>query len=94
MRKLLITTMLAATFVSPAFAETVHVGVNGLVCAFCVKGIKKGFSEQPSVESVDVDMDNKLVTVVTKPDQKIDDATIKNIISEVGYSTTSIHHQE
>ena len=39
MRKLLIAAILAV-LAAPAMAETIHVGVDGLVCAFCAKGIE------------------------------------------------------
>ncbi len=94
MRKLLIATILASTLATPALAETIHVGVNGLVCAFCVKGIEKGFKKHDAVESVKVDLDEKLITLTIKTDKTLDDAVIKQTITEAGYTTTTIHHQK
>lgn len=94
MKRLIFTAMIAAAFAAPVMAETVHVGVNGLVCAFCVKGIEKSFKKVDAVENVHVDLDKKLVTLTTKKDQKIDDATIKTTIADAGYNVTSIHHME
>jgi copper chaperone CopZ len=93
MRKLLIATML--TFMAfPAMAETIHVGVDGLVCAFCVKGIENSFKKQDAVKDVKVGLDEKLVTITTKEGKTMDDATIKKIITDAGYTTTTIHHQK
>jgi copper chaperone CopZ len=81
-------------FAASASAETIHVGVNGLVCAFCVKGIENSFKKQEAVETVKVDLDEKLVTITTKQGKTMDDTAIKQIITDAGYSATTIHHQE
>lgn len=86
----LVLTMLAG----PAFAETIHVGVDGMVCAFCAKGIEKSFKSQPETEKVDVSLEDKLVTVVTKKDTTIKDEKVKEIIKDAGYDVTTIHHQK
>ena len=78
---------------SPAWAEVIHVGVNGMVCAFCVKGLEKGLKKQDAVRDVDVDLDNKQVTVTTKDGQTLDDATLQAAIADAGFSTTSIKRE-
>lgn len=94
MKRFIATALIASSLAVPAFAETIHVGVNGLVCAFCVKGIEKSFGKVDAVGSVKVDLDKKLVTVVTKHDQTIDDATITSTVSDAGYNVTTIHRME
>lgn len=87
-----VTAFFALTF--PALAETIHVGVNGLVCAFCASGIKKAMGKEAAVESVEVNLDEKMVTIKTKADQTLDDALISKIITDAGYTVTNIHHQK
>lgn len=94
MRKLLLTTAMIAGFSLPAAAETIEVGVNGLVCAFCATGIENSFKDQSGVESVKVDLDNKLVTLKTRPEMTIDDRSIKETITDAGYNVTSIRRQK
>jgi copper chaperone CopZ len=94
MRKFLITTVTVIVLATPALAETIHVGVNGLVCAFCVKGIENSFKKQAAIDTVNVDLDAKLVTLTTKDAATMDDAKIKEVITEAGYTTTSIHHEK
>jgi copper chaperone CopZ len=72
------------------YADTIKASVNGLVCAFCATGIEKTFKKQPAVDGVKVDLENKLVTVTTKPQQTLDDATITKLITNAGYSVTGI----
>lgn len=79
---------------APALAETIHVGVDGLVCAFCVKGIESSFKKQDAVEKIQVKLDEKQVTVDTKDGATLDDATIERLITDAGYTMTSIHRQE
>lgn len=94
MKRCIVTAVMLASLASPAWAETIHVGVNGLVCAFCVKGIEKSFSKVDAVETVHVDLDKKLVTLTTKKDQTLGDDAIKATITDAGYSVTSIHRME
>lgn len=61
-----------------------------MVCAFCATGIEKSFKKQPAVANVHVDLEKKLVTVNTKPDQTMDDATVKLVIAKAGYTLTGI----
>jgi len=90
MRKFFIALALIIALSGPAYAETIKASVNGLVCAFCATGIEKTFRTQAAVDTVNVDLDNKLVTITTKPQQTLDDATITKLITDAGYSVTGI----
>lgn len=83
-----------ALMTSPAFAETIHVSVDGMVCAFCAKGIEKSFKKQPQTEKIDVSLEDKLVTITTKQGTTIEDKTINEVIEHAGYKVTNIHHQK
>ncbi len=89
MRKILIATLVIG-FTTTAQAETILASVNGMVCAFCATGIEKSFQKQSVVESVNVDLDKKLVTLRTKPNQTLDDATVTKIITNAGYKVVGI----
>lgn len=90
MRKLLLTTTFCAMLASAAQAETIKASVNGLVCAFCATGIEKTFKAEPAVETVHVDLESKLVTITTKPKQKLDDTVVTKMITDAGYTVTGI----
>jgi cation transport ATPase len=81
------TAMLLAT---AAQAATIHATVDGLVCAFCATGIEKTFKDQPAIAAVLVDMDNKRLTLTTKPEQNMDDATITKLITHAGFTVRHI----
>lgn len=89
MRKLILFAA-ALTVSSAVHAETILASVNGMVCAFCATGIEKSFKKQASVAEVHVDLEKKLVTVNTKPDQTMDDATVKQVITKAGYTLVGI----
>ncbi len=94
MNKKFLAITLMTMLASPAFAETIHVGVDGMVCAFCAKGIEKSFMKQPETEKVDVSLEDKLVTITTKKDATIKDDKITSVITDAGYKVTTIHHQK
>ena len=71
-------------------ADTINAHVNGMVCGFCATGIEKTFKAQPEVASVKVDLQSKLVTVSTKDGKTLDDAKLKKLIANAGYSVVSI----
>ena len=94
MRKLIFTAALFTMLAGAAQAETIKASVNGLVCSFCATGIEKTFKAEAAVEKVHVDLDNKLVTINTKSDQKMDDATITKLITDAGYTVTNITREK
>lgn len=94
MRKLLFTAALFTLMAGATQAETIKASVNGLVCSFCATGIEKTFKAEAAVEKVHVDLDNKLVTISTKSDQKMDDATVTKLITDAGYTVTGITREK
>ena len=87
--------ILAVCFLLPdaAHAETILASVNGMVCAFCATGLEKTFKKQAAIDTVKVDLDTKLVTLSTKPDRTLDDATVRKLITNAGYSVTGIERR-
>jgi copper chaperone CopZ len=94
MKKFLIAFVMTAAISGPANAETIKASVNGLVCAFCATGIENTFKAQSAVDTVKVDLDNKLVTITTKSLQTLDDKTITGLITDAGYSVTGITREK
>lgn len=77
-----------------ASAETIKVTVNGLVCSFCATGIEKTFKKEAPVDTIKVDLDNKLVTITTKQNQTLDDKKVTTLITDAGYSVTNITREK
>ncbi len=94
MKKLLMLSASIAMLSGAAYAETINATVNGLVCSFCATGIEKTFKAQSAVESVKVDLDHQLVSVKTKADQSMDDATVTKLLTDSGYTVTNIKREK
>ena len=58
--------------------------VDGMTCGHCVAAIEKAVGEVPGVESVDVDLANKLVNVVCQDDALTHEA-IRRAVTSAGY---------
>ena len=98
MKKLLLTTALLVSLSIPAFAAhpggTVYADVNGLVCDFCARALEKVFGKQEAVESINVDLDTKVITIHFNEGQSLDDETIAELITDSGYNVKEIRHEE
>jgi mercuric ion binding protein len=90
MKTKLIALIIVFGLTTSVFAETIHTTVNGMVCAFCATGIEKTFRKQPEVQSVNVDLPSKQVTIKTKPGKTLSDAKVKEIVTYSGYTMGKI----
>jgi copper chaperone CopZ len=85
-----LTIVMSLSLSAVTYADTIKTTVNGMVCGFCATGIEKTFKARPEVKTVTVDLEKKLVTVTTKEGQTIDDAKLKKLIANAGYSVVAI----
>ena len=90
MRKYLLTIIITIRLSAAASAETIRATVNGMVCGFCATAIEKTFRKEPEVKTVNVDLNNRLVTVTTKEGQALDDGKITHLLKNSGYSVVKI----
>jgi len=66
-------------------STTVSYTVPDMSCEHCRAAITEGLTGAAGVESVDVDLDAKLVTVTGG---ELDDATLRAAIAEAGYEAS------
>ena len=90
MRYTSLVSLIVLSLCGVAAADTIRATVNGMVCGFCATGIEKTFRAQPEVKAVDVDLENKLVTIHTREGQTMDDSKIKKLLGNAGYSVMGI----
>lgn len=97
MKSLILATILSFSAV-PAFAtspvNTVYAEVNGLVCDFCARALEKVFSKKEEVESINIDLDKKIITIRFNAGQALNDKVIKELITDAGYNVRTIRHAE
>ena len=98
MKRTLFAFAFVLTLSIPAFAAhpggTVYAEVNGLVCDFCARALEKVFGRQEAVESIHVDLDEKIITIHFNEGQKLDDETIIELIADSGYDVREIRYDE
>jgi copper chaperone CopZ len=79
---------------SPATAlaagETVTMEVKGLVCDFCARSLEKVFLKKAKAQTVKVDLDHGLVTVVMARAGALSDAQAKKLITDSGFNLVKI----
>jgi periplasmic mercuric ion binding protein len=78
---------------SNVFAGEISIKVQGMVCSMCAQGIKKKFSAIKEVKAIDVNLDQKFVTITTEEGKNVADEQIKTIITEAGYNVASIERK-
>ena len=88
---LILTLFFLAPENSIAETQTITVGVKGMTCGFCTRGIRKRFEKLPAVESATPNLDDKNVVLKLKDGQEITDEQIKKIVDDSGYETTAIN---
>ena len=94
MKKCLLTIVVIFGLTAAVSADTIKATVNGMVCGFCATGIEKTFKAQPEVKTVDVDLENKLVTIQTKQGRTLEDSKIKKLLGNAGYSVVAVARQK
>jgi copper chaperone CopZ len=90
MKKILIALMFSA-MATPAFAvTTIKAEVNGMVCAFCAKGIEKKLKALPEGQGAFVDLKSRVVALQLKDGKDVSDESFNKVIQDAGYSVSKI----
>lgn len=79
-----------AAFAANDKPATIEMDVDGLVCAFCAQGIEKKLRQNAATADVVVSLEHKLVAVALKPGQDIGDATLRELLTEAGYTLRNV----
>ncbi|MBF5038311.1 heavy-metal-associated domain-containing protein [Methylophilus sp. 13] len=90
MKKLLITLMLSAMTPAAFAVTTIKAEVNGMVCAFCAKGIEKKLNALPQKQAAFVDLKSRVVALQLKDGQEVSDAAFSKVIEDAGYTVTKL----
>lgn len=89
MKKLIFAAVLSL-LATVASAQTIVMNVDGLVCAFCAQGIDKRLRQLPATQDVYVSLEKKTVAIALKKDQDIGDETLRQNLTESGYTVRDI----
>ncbi len=70
--------------------EQVELKVSGLVCPFCIQGVKKSFEKTKATKTVDVDLDNHQVTLTFLDNKTLTDEEIGEVLKSSGYNLLEV----
>lgn len=86
--------LLSFLLIPGAFAGQIHedvlIKVNGMVCDFCAQAVFKVFEDYEGVNSVEVSLDEAMVTVHMKPGASLSQEELDKAITYAGYDLVSI----
>ena len=74
--------------------EVLRISVNGLVCDFCARSIEKLFSKKESVKSINVNLEQMLITISLKKGKGLNDDIITKVITDSGYDIREIRRDK
>jgi copper chaperone CopZ len=72
------------------YKDEITVYVNGMVCDFCARALEKVFGGEASVEKIDVNLDDGLITVLMKKGQNLGAQKLIELITNSGYDVDRI----
>ncbi len=76
---------------SGLFAQnSVEVQIDGLACPFCAYGLEKKLSDLDGVDSIKIDIEKGIVTLIIQEDKTINKEVIKEKIKEAGFTPGEI----
>lgn len=83
-------------FTSPVVfaASSIKAEVNGMVCAFCAKGIEKKLNAMPEGQGAFVDLKQRIVVLELKPQQDVSLDAFSQVIQEAGYAVNKVEKVE
>ena len=88
--------VLSLALVSPALfaATSIKAEVNGMVCAFCAKGIEKKLNAMPEGQGAFVNLKRRIVVLELKEQQDVPLDAFKQVIEEAGYTVSKLEKVE
>jgi mercuric ion binding protein len=90
MKKILIILFCLLTSPIVVAATSIKAEVNGMVCAFCAKGIEKKLNAMPEGQAAFVDLKRRIVVLELKPQQDVSLDVFSQVIKDAGYAVNKV----
>lgn len=90
MKKLLLTLLLTSLTPAAFAVTTIKAEVNGMVCAFCAKGIEKKLNALPQKQAAFVDLKSRVVALQLKEGEEVSNEAFSKVIQDAGYSVAKL----
>lgn len=86
----LLLTLLALPSLAGSGASRIEVAINGMVCSFCAQGVERKLRSLPATESVNVNLEQRLVLLTLRPGATIADEQLRSLIRNAGFDVRQI----
>ena len=80
--------------IAESYKLSAYAYVNGLVCDFCARSLEKTIGKQDKVESINIDLKDKLITINFYENQKLEENIITQLINDSGYTVREIKYEK
>ena len=80
--------------IAESYKLSAYAYVNGLVCDFCARSLEKTIGKQDKVESIKIDLKDKLITINFYENQKLEENIITQLINDSGYTVREIKNMK
>lgn len=90
MKKLSALIILLLTTQMTYAANSIKAEVNGMVCAFCAKGIEKKLKAMPESQASFVDLKSRIVVLELKEGKDVAIEKFTQVIKDAGYSVSKV----
>lgn len=84
----------AAFASSESKSNKYQLNIEGMVCNYCVESIRLRMKKNKEVKDVKINLDEKLVVVITVPGQDISIARLEESIRDTGYVPQNVKKLE
>jgi mercuric ion binding protein len=93
--KILLAILVSFLVSTPTFAVTsIKAEVNGMVCAFCAKGIEKKLKAMSEGQATFVDLKSRVVVLELKDGLDVSLGKFTKIIKDAGYTVSKVSKVE
>ena len=98
MKKLILFLAMLLFMAAPLQAEVsglrLDITVHGLVCDFCARAVEKVFKKEYELQSIDIDLSQRLISIVLPEGTEISDDKIEKLITASGYAFVGVKRSE
>ena len=82
--------MLAVSQTASASFVSADIGVNGLTCSMCARGVEGSLKQLPFIDSVSIDLNALVAHITFKKDVKVSIEEVASMIDDAGFSVRSV----
>jgi copper chaperone CopZ len=87
---ILIVMLLVASVTARAEFVSARVGVDGLTCSMCARGVEETLKQLEFIDSIHVDLNKLVATIVFKKGSNVEIEKIHEMIEDAGFSIRSL----